>query len=307
MSAVRVIIIDKDEDRRNGLKRQIRKFGDQVVHSVTSRKQVFINKEDDRRSGQYNLSQEDDGGEFKKQWEKDLINVSDFDLIFLHVGRNSFNDSFYQIKCEGLTEKVIGYTGSDRPDEWYDNPNFLQMTPGRLAADSFRFKEFFEDWHFNEQYNKERFGVPWNFRKLVGEDFIYLPVILMLCQCYLTIYYESEEYETDDTVGRALDRMGWERLKNMLPGTGTSLLIGKHFRQEKKVGDAAWFRDFFKKDDVCRDTLTQGIKSEWGDHQEETPAAIIKLIDAVYDGDGSNYTPSTVAGAYLAAAEKIGG
>jgi len=309
MNAPRLIIIDNDPDRQKGLKQRIETYGNQVgIHSVSCREQVFTNEADDHRPGTHDLTNRKKTS-WNAEWVEDLFEIDGYVLIFLHIGENKFNSKFFIHKCEekGLTGRVIGYTGGNRA-YWYNSSNYLERVgTGKMAANRFRFKEFFEDWHFNEQYNKERFDVPWNFRKLVGEDFIYLPVILMLCQCYLTVYAESEEYETNHTVGRALKRMGWERLKNVLPGSGKSLQIGTHFRQKKTVGDAAWFSDFFKKDDVYRDTLTQGIKNEWGSHQDENLAAIIKLIDAAYDKDGSNYTPSTVAGAYLAVAEKIGG
>ena len=305
MNDINIIIIDNLENRRNGLKRQIAKYGGQWIQSVVCRKEVFINQKDDGFTGDHNLLQQDEGGGWKKQWEADLIDISRFDLIFLHIG-NPFIDSFYKIKCEDLANKVIGYSGGETP-YWFKNPNYLKdVGTARDAADLLHFKDFFEDWLSNEQQNRERFDVPWNFLKLRGEDVVYLPAVSILCQGYLGVFAESCEYEVDAVVREALEKIGVEIMKKTLSEAKITSQLVKKDDSDVNVGDPAWFRDSFEKNGMKKDDLVKAIRSEWGTGHEEDLEIVIKLIDAMYSKDSSNYTPKTVAGAYLAIAKKTG-
>ena len=313
MKNIKIIIIDDYDERAKELKSQIEKCrSKKYIFFAACRKEVFINELDDPSTGDYDLGDGDKKiHEWEKEWEEDLFDADDFDLIFLHIGENKYNNKFYKLKCEakGITDKVIGYTGALYPPPWYNNSNYLVDVGGVEAVkESFHFKEFFQDWFYNERKNLEQFEVPWNFRKLIGRDLNYLPVISLLCQSYLGVYAESGEYQRNEnkTLDEALEKMGWFDFRDVLPGPDAARQVGKHFKKGEAVGDAAWFKDFFEDKEIKKDALIKEIKDEWGDDQKEELDKIIKLIDAFYDADNPNYNPLTVAEAYLASYTKVG-
>jgi hypothetical protein len=331
MKKIKIIIIDDNAERAKELERQM---GKHIVKtgscSIVRRAEVFINAADDRRIGKYDLGDKNKRkNQWQKEWEEDLVGVREFDLIFLHLGENKFNNKFYKPGCEakGITNRVIGYTGGRCP-YWYDNSNYLEnIGRGEDVAGTFRFKAFFEDWFYNEAQNNEQFGVPWNFRKLTGHVLEYLPVISILCQGYLGAYTASGDYKSSKVVETALEKMGWYQLKDLQPGqpANDSEPIArravKSFDQtfskvwppagppevSEAIGNPAWFKAFFEKEGMEKDTLIEEIKNEWGEDRPGDLEKIIILINAIYDIGSPGYNPAAAAGAYLAAAAKIGG
>lgn len=265
-----------DEDLQDELKPKLKKY----INLDSRHTPITVTTSSGSRIGLIHASQRNNVD------LKNKVNAFNLDLIiFLIQGAGKPKESTQKYKEEFPTVQIC----------WDCGTEYLIETFERL-----------------ENYLKGNPLKQWNLEGWIAPEIQQLSALAILCQGYLAVYAECEDWEKDEKLAPVYEQFEWPEFQS----DPSIFEVRKNLKNKKdRVGEARWWLDTFELWDEENQALDRekwekferDITQEWyAQAEEQMPGVLIDFLKAIEERATDLKQPKIVADVYWTLREIVG-